>query len=365
MRCLAASAVTVAVSCWLVGCDASQPETFPLPVIEWEPRHYDVRHTEDPPQIDGRLEDPAWQTVEWSAAFVDISGPKHPDPRHPTQAKMLWDERHLYVAAWLEEPHVWAKLTERDSVIYYDNDFELFLDPDGDGHEYFELEINAFGTEWDLRLTRPYRDDGEAIDAWNIRGLRSAIWVDGTINKPDDEDRGWGVEIALPWAALEPQAGVHLPPRIGDLWRGNFSRVQWKTEVQDGRYVKQLDPATGDPFAEDNWVWSPQGLVNMHYPEMWGFLRFVADEPVAPFMIPDREWARWALWRLYHQQRLHRAKTGRYFEDVTLLDPPPSPAETPWTAWPPQLRSDGRTFDARLSLSDGSEMRVTHLGRVR
>lgn len=63
----------------------------------------------------------------------------------------------------------------------------------------------------------------------------------------------------------------------GEFWRVNFSRVEWQVEVQDGRYVKQVNPATGNPYPEDNWVWSPQGIVNMHYPELWGYVVF-ADE---------------------------------------------------------------------------------------
>ena len=49
-------------------------------------------------------------------------------------------------------------LTEHDSVIFQDNDFEVFIDPDGDNHNYYEIEINALNTEWDLRLPKPYRD---------------------------------------------------------------------------------------------------------------------------------------------------------------------------------------------------------------
>ena len=64
--------------------------------------------------------------------FQDIEGDKKPRPRFRTRAKMLWDDQFFYVAAELEEPHVWATLTKHDSVIFHDNDFEIFIDPDGD-----------------------------------------------------------------------------------------------------------------------------------------------------------------------------------------------------------------------------------------
>ena len=64
---------------------------------------------------------------------------------------MLWDDEYFYFAAELIEDQIWATLTERDSVIFYDNDFEIFIDPDGDSHQYYEFEINALNTVWDLR----------------------------------------------------------------------------------------------------------------------------------------------------------------------------------------------------------------------
>src|SRR5207248_1081011 len=99
-----------------------------------------------------------------------------------TRVKMLWDDDFFYIAAEMEEPHVWATLKEHDAVIFQDNDFEVFIDPDGDNHEYYELEINAQATEWDLRLVKPYRDGGPALNSWEIPGLKAAVHVAGTID---------------------------------------------------------------------------------------------------------------------------------------------------------------------------------------
>ena len=115
---------------------------------------------------------------------------------------MLWDDDYFYIGAEMEEPDVWATLTERDSVIFRDNDFEVFIDPDGDTHAYYELEVNALNTLWDLMLIKPYRDGGPAINGWDIAGLQSAVDVRGTLNRPGDTDEGWSVEIAMPWKIL-------------------------------------------------------------------------------------------------------------------------------------------------------------------
>lgn len=226
-------------------------------------KRYECVRAMNPPKIDGKFDDPAWKRARWTDFFVDIEGAAKPKPRFKTRAKMLWDDRALYIAAELEEPHVWATLTEHDSVIFHDNDFEVFLDPRGNGLGYFEFEINALNTGWDLRLDKPYKDGGKADNAWSIPGLETAVHVRGTLNDPRDHDKGWSVEIAMPWSAFGEAA-----PK-GKTWRINFSRVEWKHEVVDGRY--RVVPGT----KEDNWVWSPQGRIDMHWPEFWGFVRFV------------------------------------------------------------------------------------------
>ncbi len=185
---------------------------------------------------------------------------------------MLWDGRAFYIGAELQEPHLWGTLIRHDAVIFHDNDFEVFIHPDGDGREYYELELNALNTTWDLLLPRPYRDGGKADNSWEIRGLKTAVRVYGTLNDPRDTDRGWTIEIALPWEALGEFAHRPAPPRDGDAWRVNFSRVEWRTDVVDGKYVKRPG------LKEDNWVWSPQGAINMHMPEKWGFFEFRAGQ---------------------------------------------------------------------------------------
>jgi Carbohydrate family 9 binding domain-like len=232
------------------------------------PRQYTCHRATSPIHIDGRLDDSAWHNADWTDDFVDIQGAGHPQPRFRTRVKMLWDDRYFYVAAELEEPHVWATLTGHDAVIFHDNDFEVFLDPSGNGRNYFEFEMNALNTGWDLFLNKPYREGGKADNSWDIPGLLTAVQVDGTLNDARDRDRGWTVEIAFPWTAFATRAPLRRPA-AGDEWRINFSRVEWKTGIVDDKYVKQLGP-------EDNWVWSPQGLIDMHVPDRWGFVHFAA-----------------------------------------------------------------------------------------
>src|SRR5688500_5102352 len=103
----------------------------PAPPADWpDPLGYVCHRAAPPITIDGKPDDAAWAAAPWSTDFVDIEGAAKPKPRWRTRMKMLWDDTHLYIAAEMEEPHLWATLTEHDAVIFHDNDFEVFLDPD-------------------------------------------------------------------------------------------------------------------------------------------------------------------------------------------------------------------------------------------
>jgi hypothetical protein len=287
-----------------------------------ERRHYVCYRASGPLEIDGRLDDAAWRAAGWSEAFVDIEGYERPAPEWRTRFKLLWDDGFLYIGAELEEPDIWATLTEREAVIYRENDFELFVDPDGDTHNYYELEINALGTVWDLFLAKPYRDGGEAESDWDIAGLRAVVSLGGTLNDPSDRDEGWTVELAIPFGALAEQVPGGGAPRDGGRWRVNFSRVQWPLEAVEGGYRKLSDPATGRPLRERNWVWSPQGAVNMHMPEMWGIVQFsdiVVGEGHVSYRPPADEDVRWALREVYYAQRSHYRTHERYTADPAEL----------------------------------------------
>lgn len=308
-----------------------------------EPRGYVCYRANEPIKIDGKLDDRAWASAPWSEPFADIEGEGKPKPRLKTRMKMLWDDQFLYIAAEIEEPHLWATLTEHDCVVFQDHDFEVFLDPDGDNHNYCELELNAKNTTWDLLLTKPYRAGGKALNGWEIIGLNSAVHLDGTLNDPSDVDRGWTVEIAWPWKGLKELSSVPVPPSDGDQWRINFSRVEWDMDVVDGKYQK----VKGRP--EHNWVWSPQGVIDMHRPERWGYIQFSNAKPgsVDFRSDPDRV-VRDQLQRIYEAQRTHCEKTGTYAGTLGELN-----IET--TAFPKSLRLE-RTqtaFEALLpSIAD-------------
>ncbi len=283
------------------------------------PRSIVVYKTQDPIKIDGLADEESWKKTQVSDDFIDIEGVDIPTYR--TNVRMLWDETYLYFYAEMEEPHVWATLKQRDTVIFYNNDFEIFIDPDGDTHNYYEFEMNALNTVWDLLLVKPYREQAPVVDSWDILGLKTAVHVEGTLNDPTDVDKGWSVEVAMPWEVLKEASGSNDIPE-GKFWRINFSRVNWDFELNNGKYARKKD-ATGKFLPEYNWVWSPQGVINMHEPEHWGYAYFSPKEvgDTDTFTIPKDEQIRWLLYKLYRNQKGYFEQHGKYANTMDELTP--------------------------------------------
>ena len=283
----------------------------------YEPMYYTVQRTTDSIRVDGDLNEESWRRAEFSPSFVDIRGGSYELPYLDTKFKLLWDDNYLYIAAVLEENDIWATYIERESIIFHENNFEIFLDPDMDTHDYMEYEINALGTEWDLLMERPYRNGGPSITPWNFEGMKSAIYLNGTINDHSDKDSSWQIEIAIPFNAIESELKNKVPAK-GDYWRANFSRVQWHIEPMDRGYAKILG-TNGKPLREENWVWSPTGRIDMHMPERWGYLYFADDTSTTQVIPHPSDNTMWALRQLFYTQRSYFEFNDEYAEDINLL----------------------------------------------
>ncbi len=271
------------------GLTADEAWVFPWP--QDQIARYTAYRTDGPIEIDGRLDEACWQRAPRSPRFSDlISGAPG---IHDTRAAVLWDDEYLYVGYWVEEPFVEATLTEYGSPIYQDNNVELFI---AGQDAYYEFEINAFGTIYevffiweeayesagysripefdrDAEGVRPFNGvgftnhpRGMRIGYWNcpFPGLRSAVYIDGTLNDNSDRDRGWTVELALPWEGMKWLAmpdNRALPPQDGDVWRMDFARFNQYKEA---------------PPAEDSsgWAWSPHGVWDSHIPEVFPYINF-------------------------------------------------------------------------------------------
>ncbi|MDR1419996.1 MAG: carbohydrate-binding family 9-like protein [Treponema sp.] len=244
--------------------------------------------------VDGCLDKPVWKGAEKSGRFVDLvtGGPSLLD----TRAAALWDEKALYIAFWIEEPEVRASFTGRDSLVWYDNDVEFFID----GEDcYYECEINAFNTVYEAffvyqdalvkgsrfeqggfdlysrnvdvlsgfqdaaRFRKHRRGRRWAFMDFDFPGMESAVRVDGKINDPSHVDRGWTVELAFPWEGfriLSPSG--NFPPQAGDSIRCQFFRFENLR-------------ANGRELAGAGWALNGHGAYDSHIPERFARLYFV------------------------------------------------------------------------------------------
>lgn len=325
------------------------------------PRHYICGRATGPITIDGKLDESSWAKAPWTQYHLDIEGQMRPvKPRFNTRTKMLWDDRYFYVAARLDEPHVWGTITERNAVIFHDNDFEVFIDPDGDSHTYYEFEINALNTVWNLFMDKPYKHNGNAVIR-EMPGQKSGVYVKGTLNNPNDTDEYWTVEIAFPWKGMAEHAHCACPPQDGDQWRVNFSRVQWGHKVVDGKYVRvPSKEERTDDLHEDNWIWSPQGVVNMHRPETWGYVQFSIQPAGSPvkFQTDPTARLRYLLHKILYAQEGYILKHKYYAGTLKELGFDESTYKT--LSETIVLKKNGDTWEAngQVTLSDGKIITV-------
>lgn len=300
----------------------SMPVDIPVGLLK-TPKTYNAPMASAPIVIDGDLSDLGWQKVPWSECFSDIAGNSvlknvRIDGQAqilPTRIKMCWDGEYLYIAAQLTEPDLWATLQKRDAIIYNDNDFEVFFSTATSSDSYYELEINQLGTVLDLIMTRPYRNGGQALIHWDLNGLKSAVKLHGTLNNSADKDSGWTVEMAIPYKGV--LAFAQRNPQVGDYWRINFSRVQWDAHSTASGY--QRSASNGRPLPEHNWVWSPQGIVNMHAPDRWGYLFFVKDSTQKQ-VLPMIELQKATLWKIYYAEQYAYARHHKFALTLAALN---------------------------------------------
>lgn len=268
------------------------------PCNEFAIPRYIAQKIKSPITLDGKPDEEIWQKAKKSRNFVDLI--YDTETIHETKAAVVWDDEYLYVAYWVTEPDVTATLTERDSPIYKNNDVELFV---AGKDAYYEFEINSFGTIYevffvweDAYLSQGYdkvpnlgpnaekkrdfrgvgyrhpRGNRYGFWNWDLEGLKTAVHVDGTINKSDDRDRGWTVELALPWSSLDiltRNSDKTTPPKNGDEWRMDFSRFN---------QYKEAEPAKDS----GGWAWSSHRVWDSHVPECFTFIQFSDTYVEAP-----------------------------------------------------------------------------------
>ena len=270
---------------------------------------YQIKRVQAPLKIDGDLGKKAWVKAEKSTRFVDAVGGT--PGFYDTRAAMLWDDEALYVGFWVEEPYPAATLTERDSLLWVENDLEVFI---AGKDTYYELELNVLGVIYEVFYL--WRDAYPQFDAsgkliagnpyfakerfdilknnavtfggnfdrnddyfwsginprglrwvyrnWDFPGLEVAVKVDGKINDPTVVSKGWTAELKFPWKGFADLFGKEtVIPKPGD-----------ELKLFHGRY--NLFHVNGKPV-NTGWSWFPIGVADNHNPERFASFQLSSE----------------------------------------------------------------------------------------
>jgi hypothetical protein len=246
-------------------------------------------------EIDGVLSEPAWNKANLLTLREAELGGK---VRFGTRVRMLWDDQAVYLAFDCDDPDVYNPITKHDDDLWQHDVVEVFVDVTGDSMSYMELHVAPSGATADVLWAdfRPGVDwfasptwerftEAESKTAYTAKGMSAAVKVDGTLNNPDDTDRGYVVEWRIPYAAMvnvvpDEQKGRKLidvslfkqvpveKPKLGAVWRMNFNRcddsLKLKEKNAEGKLVNVIEES----------AWAPT-TGSFHVPFLFGRVRFV------------------------------------------------------------------------------------------
>jgi hypothetical protein len=219
---------------------------------------YSVRKTSGPIDVDGRLDEPAWQEAGGIQLLDNQTGER---PRQATEVRLLWDDEFLYVGFRCEDSDAWSTFTEHDQPLYEEEVVEIFLDPSGLLRAYFELQVSPRNVSFDSLILNDGGRWGEGrgpnfqgMPQWTCRGLKHGVTVNGDPTRRGTADEGWSAEMAVPFSQLI--TAPNTPPRPGDVWRAGIYRID---HAQD---------------SSEFTAWSPTRKRDFHISEAFGRLIF-------------------------------------------------------------------------------------------
>ena len=206
-----------------------------LSAADTNPLKYTCYRTEKPVVLDALPDDPAWKKAapmkDWT---ICVDNKKLYQPAgHATTSWMCWDAENLYLAWVCADTDIMGNRAKKDLDVWEDDAFEIYIDPDGDGLNYVEIEISPLNYCLDLLIPAPWKVPWKEAAVFNVADMKYATRVYGTLNFKDDTDEKWAGEIAIPFSSLSDATTaalpVNLPPKNGDVWRIQCYRAEhWK-----------------------------------------------------------------------------------------------------------------------------------------
>jgi hypothetical protein len=239
--------------------------------------------------LNGKLDHPLWQQAPRTDRFVDVIGGN--PGLYDTQAALLFNDENLYIGFWCQEPFPHATITQRDGLLWFENDLEVFIDG---GDCYYEFQLSALNTVYEVfyiwqdvfeqngwsetpqfdilrngavtfggnhdrtgqyfwRGSHP-RGNRWAYRNWDFPGMQSFVHIDGALNNSSVVSTGWTAMIQR-----------MTPPAEGDIWK-----------LFLGRY--EMLPINGEKVSV-GWSLDPVGSNDNHCPEKFSAIQFTQIGP--------------------------------------------------------------------------------------
>ena len=235
------------VESMIYSCSNEQTDTGLLPDIV-------ASYTDSEMIIDGSLTESVWQKTQAVVLRENRTGKSLTDTSYLTIVRIAYDQYNLYIAFTCNDPDIWGNFTERDQYLWTEENVEVFVDTDTILNTYVEIEVSPNNVLFDSYVVDPVNIDIEATKKFDLKGIKTAVTVDGTVNVEGDRDRKWITEISVPFKDLVDENYMIIPGKTE--WRINFYRID----------RKRTGESTG-------YAWSPTGA-RFHKPSVFGKLEF-------------------------------------------------------------------------------------------
>ena len=194
----------------------------------FERKSLNITRTNQPPVIDGMLDDPVWQTLTGISDFHQVNPVDQAEPTQESIFYITYDDNYFYMGARLYDTNpdeITARVMIQEQSLRFDDNVHLILGTFNNGLTGFRFITNP----------NAIRDDGvfESPTSYNIDW--SGIWL--VQSQIDDE--GWTTEMAIPFTTLnfDPEA---------DTWGINFEReiARNNERIAWSSFNRAIDPST-------------------------------------------------------------------------------------------------------------------------
>lgn len=228
----------------LMQCAENKPSDYKI----------EANYTSVSPVIDGTENDSIWEQIIPIVLKGNSEGYEAQESEPLTYVKACYDDSTLYFFFRCNDPDIWTSFTQRDEHLWENEAVEIFIDVDDVPETYVEIEVSPANVLFDSYIVDTLNIDVPQTALFNLKGIRTAVAVSGTLNERDDTDDHWTVEIAIPFA---------------DLVNENIKEITTETEIRINFY--RLDENQG--MERMYYAWSPTGG-RFHKPAYFGNLTF-------------------------------------------------------------------------------------------